>query len=421
MSDETLAVLLHGNVVGELTQEIPGGDPAFTYTEDYATSGEIALSARLPIQRATFTFGRVLPYLRGLLPENSDVRARWAREFGVTPNDSFGLLGAMGWDCPGAVQFCHPEQLDALAARSHDYVSIGESGIAARLRELGTQAASWTMREEHWSLGGQQEKIALTYLDGQWLEAHGSGATTHILKPGVNSLKHQALVEHLTMRAASFLNIDVAPTEYHRFEDQWAIVITRFDRNVIAGNEVLRIHQEDFTQALGRLPEFKYEASKGPGLQDMAQLITRDSVSLQGDRLGLADFLIINAVAGAPDGHSKNVGLLRTGGGSTIAPLFDLATGLAYESENVDRKIALSIGGERQISRVFRQQWDKAAAVLRIDSDVFISRVNGMAQAFPESFIRAINEVPDAEGIDKIAEQTLPRLVDNAQQIISRL
>jgi serine/threonine-protein kinase HipA len=79
MSDETLAVLLHGNVVGELTQEIPGGDPAFTYTEDYATSGEIALSARLPIQRATFTFGRVLPYLRGLLPENSDVRARWAR------------------------------------------------------------------------------------------------------------------------------------------------------------------------------------------------------------------------------------------------------------------------------------------------------------------------------------------------------
>ena len=126
-------------------------------------------------------------------------------------------------------------------------------------------------------------------------------------------------------------------------------------------------------------------------------------------------------MAGAPDGHSKNVGPLRTGRGSTIAPLFDLATGLAYESENVDRKIALSIGGERQISRVFRQQWDKAAAVLRIDSDIFLSRVNGMAQAFPESFIRAINEVPDAEGIDKIAEQTLPQLVDNAQQIISRL
>jgi len=61
----------------------------------------------------------------------------------------------MGWDCPSAVQFCQPDQLDSLAARSHDYVSIDESGIAARLRELGTQSASWTMREEPWSLGGQ--------------------------------------------------------------------------------------------------------------------------------------------------------------------------------------------------------------------------------------------------------------------------
>ena len=50
--------------------------------------------------------------------------------------------------------------------------------------------------------------------------------------------------------------------------------------------------------------------------------------------------------------------------------------------------------------------------MLRIDSDVFISRANRMAQAIPESFIRAINEVRDAEGIDKIAEQTLPRLVE---------
>jgi len=57
MFDESLAVLLHGNVVGELTQAIVGGDPAFTYTENYVQSGEIALSARLGIQRTTFTPG----------------------------------------------------------------------------------------------------------------------------------------------------------------------------------------------------------------------------------------------------------------------------------------------------------------------------------------------------------------------------
>ena len=86
---------------------------------------------------------------------------------------------------------------------SVEYHPVSDADIAERLFRLHTQPASWTMPDEHWSLGGQQEKIALAHLDGNWFEAHGSAATTHILKPGIKVLLHQALVEHVTMRAAA--------------------------------------------------------------------------------------------------------------------------------------------------------------------------------------------------------------------------
>ena len=66
------------------------------------------------------------------------------------------------------------------------------------------------MPGEHWSLAGQQEKFALTRLGGEWHEAKGSAATTHIVKPGIKILPHQALIEHVTMRAAAAVGVSTA-------------------------------------------------------------------------------------------------------------------------------------------------------------------------------------------------------------------
>jgi serine/threonine-protein kinase HipA len=66
------------------------------------------------------------------------------------------------------------------------------------------------MTQEHWSLGGQQDKFALALIDGHWHEARGSAATTHIFKPGISHLSSQAMVEHATMSAARALGVDAA-------------------------------------------------------------------------------------------------------------------------------------------------------------------------------------------------------------------
>ncbi|MDX6261415.1 MAG: serine/threonine-protein kinase HipA [Kribbellaceae bacterium] len=419
---ERLAVLLYGQVVGSLDRATRGALPTFSYDDAYVDSGSVPLSLRLPIAPTSYPEHRVEPYLRGLLPENRETLGRWADRLGAAPDDIFAILAERGWECPGAVQFCRYEDVEDLLNRNAEYKPVGDGDIAERLRELIDEPASWAMPDEHWSLGGQQEKFALTLLDGQWHEAHGSAATTHIIKPGIKVLLHQAVVEHLTMAAASEMGVDVAASRIVRFDDQWALVIERFDRIVGGDGAVVRVHQEDFCQALGRLPEAKYESRGGPRLTDMAGVVKKWSSQREDDLMALADFAAINLVAGAPDGHSKNISLLLAHGGQRrTAPLYDLATGLSYDRGAVDRSVALSIGGERIFSRIRRKQWDKAAGTLGLEPDLLVDRTRGMAERYPDAFERAVANIKDVPGANEVGARTLPALREHCKSLVQQL
>ena len=257
-------------------------------------------------------------------------------------------------------------------------------------------------------------------VNGVWHEAPGSAATTHIFKPGIAELKHQALVEHATMVAANELGVDVATSQLLQFEQEWAIVVSRFDR-IADDYGVSRIHQEDFCQALRREPVEKYETHGGPGLRDMMRVVKQQSTARSDDVLALADFAAINLGAGAPDGHAKNISRLRVPQQRTIAPLYDLATGLAYDRGKVDRSIAVSIGGERFVSRIRRSQWLKAAQVLGLPADELRSRVAALAAGFPDAFGKALRAVEQAPGALEVAERALPRLEHHCDRIQAQL
>lgn len=419
---ERLAVLLYGRVIGQLEQAVGGGLPTFSYDDAYVADGTVPLSLRLPIAQTSYSGPRVEPYLRGLLPENRATLARWADRLGVVPDDIFAILAEMGWDCPGAVQFCRIDDVDDLLSRGGEYKPVSDVDIADRLRALIDEPASWSMPGEHWSLGGQQEKFALALLAGQWHEARGSAATTHIIKPGIKVLHHQALVEHLTMAAASGLGVDVAGSRIVQFDDQWALVVERFDRIVGRDGAVVRVHQEDFCQALGRLPELKYESRGGPRLTDMAGVVKRWSSYRDDDLMALADFAAVNLVAGAPDGHSKNISLLLAPDGQRrIAPLYDLATGLSYDPGPVERSIAVSIGGERIFSRIRRKQWEKAAGTLGLAADLLIGRAKGLAEHYPDAFERAVANAQGIPGATEVGARTLPALREHCKRLVQQL
>ncbi|MBM6403173.1 HipA domain-containing protein [Phycicoccus sp. CSK15P-2] len=419
MADDLL-VLLYGQVVARLQQQ-PHQSPTLQYLPDYVRQGSVALSARLPLQGEAYAPERALPFLAGLLPESRGARERWARQLGTDEDDIFAVLAEMGWDCPGAVQFCRPDQLDLLTGRDTRYERLTDADIEERLTHLAEDPVSWTMPDEHWSLGGQQEKFALARIDDAWHSAHGAGATTHIVKPGIRDLHQQALVEHATMAAARMLGVDVAPTHYQRFGDRWAIVIERFDRAVAADGSIVRIHQEDFCQALGRMPERKYEDKGGPTLEDMVRTVRQQSSQVGDDLLALADFLVINVVSGAPDGHSKNLSILRGPHGNLIAPLYDLATALVYDTGRVERKVALSVGGQRLFTRIYAKQWGRAARILALPADLLRARVHQLASGFPAAYDRALHDLGDAPGVDEVRDRSVGEVSAHCDRIIARL
>lgn len=402
MAARSLLVVMYDTVVGRIDQRSPTREPEFTYESEYAATGATPLGIRMPVADTTYRGRYVRSFLEGVLPEEPRTRQRWGSQLGVDPNDTVAILAQMGWDCPGAVQFCLPDALAEMQARSSALERVSDHDLEERLRTLRTSStASWTLPEEHWSLPGQQAKFALTRRRDGWYESRGSGATTHILKPGIDNLHHQALVEHVTMAAGRELGLDVADTEFTHFGDETAIVIERYDRIVREDSSVLRLHQEDFCSASGRLPAKKYEAHGGPGLADMARIIDQNADDRAISLRKLGDFAAFNYISGAPDGHAKNLSLMLLPDQTRVAPLYDLATSLAYDGNTALREVAVSIGGRRKFGQVMGKNWDRAAATLGIPAEQFRTRVRQLAAGFPDAFFDALLHVgtPEAEEV----------------------
>ena len=117
MEDDKLKVYIAGKQAGVLAQDINGA-LSFQYFHDYRG---VPLSSAMPLSTRTYHDKVVRPYLWDLLPEDPAVRRLVAERVAISPNNPFALLGIIGLDCPGAVQFClsnveipHEEQLITL-------------------------------------------------------------------------------------------------------------------------------------------------------------------------------------------------------------------------------------------------------------------------------------------------------------------
>ena len=420
MADE-LAVFLSGIRMGAVVRS-PGGRYGLDYADDYRRTGRIPLSPTLPIGPGPFKSEHIDAYLEGLLPEKPAVREQWAIELGTTDH-AFALLTAMGRDCVGSVQFTPPNQVSDLLARPSDYKLQSMREIGDRLRGLRESGASWTLPDEHWSLPGAQDKFTLTRLGGAWHKHEGAGPSTHIVKPGVHQLHHQAALEHATMRVAERLGLRVAATQMQDFDGETAVVVRRFDRIIRPDNTIHRLHQVDFCQAMGRHPKNKYEERGGPRTESLATLLWNESALPEVDVRRFSDAVLFNYIVGAPDGHSKNFALLYAPDGrARMAPLYDLSSAFAYEPNKNGydlSKTAMSIGGRRKFGEVLHKHLDRHAREMRLDPSEVRDRTASLADAAPEAFYEVLLELgkPGKE----IEERLLPRLTKHTRDFAARI
>jgi serine/threonine-protein kinase HipA len=364
---------------------------------------------------AAYGDGVVRPWVEGLLPDNGYVRRTMAQKAGCSPNNPFELLAYYGRDCPGAVQICPPDELASVLAQEGSYEPIPKGEIGRRLKKAMSHAnPTWMGDDEHWSLGGAQGKISLARINGNWNVCHGSAATTHLLKPGVEGFSLQSLDEYLCMRLASECGLQVAEVSYEEFGSVPAIVVERYDREVHSDGSVARLHQEDLCQALGYLPQNKYapSASEALGLlkADATGRSTQDFVSA----------LFFNYLIGATDAHAKNYSIMHLSGESLfLAPLYDVASILPYEkTRRGPRVAAMPIGREKRFGRLTGSNLDRFANGNELSADGCRRLMTELA----ERVCDAVGVVVDANmrvpGVDRIGPSLVRTIRANGEAML---
>jgi serine/threonine-protein kinase HipA len=194
------------------------------------------------------------------------------------------------------------------------------------------------------------------------------------------------------MMLAADLGLPVASSRVVRFEDEVAIVVERFDRQV-SGRSILRVHQEDLCQALGVPPVLKYEADGGPGAKAIADLLRQHSRSAEEDVDGFVQALIFSWLVGGTDAHAKNFSILIGAEARVrLAPLYDVASALPYREVPLQKlKLAMKIGGKYRLREIGPRQWERLAMELRVSSDRVSEHVRRMAMALPDRCADLLN------------------------------
>lgn len=380
---ESLDVFLYGYPIGSLARA-GVEEYVLTYEEAWSSADTaVPLSNSLPLARRTHRGRVVANFVDNLLPDNPDVRQRWATDAGLDTVEPFFLLQTFGQDVAGAASFRAPGAPEEATRRA-----ISDAEIADRIRELRADDTAWhddsIPAAGQFSLGGAQRKFSLARHRGRWFETTGADASTHLFKPLVTGVADGELIEYLVMRSAYFLGIETAAVELYQHGDQHSLVVERFDRR-IEGQRTARLHQEDLLQALG-LPRLrKYEKDRGPGVDEVAALLR--SVADPNSLRRYATMLCFSWLVLSTDAHAKNYSLFVEADGSTLTPLYDASSVIPYLGPDLqldvpslleradERKLAVRYGASFLAGEVTRFELGVIARRCGMDEDDLLAIV----------------------------------------------
>ena len=375
-------------------------DTVFTYDESYMSS-PIAkpVSISLPLQAAPFSPTETGNFFDGLLPEGFTRRtvSQWVR---ADEGDYPAILAHLGNECLGAIRIVE----DGSPEPSPSYEPLGLDRIRALAQEGATQSAQ-LVAEAHLSLTGASGKVGLYHdgSSGHWYLPLGSAPSNCIVKQ--SHVRYDAIVtnEKLCLLTASKLGIAVP----HSFiidtgdsgEGDVLFATERYDRKEYSDDTIsglkrpLRLHQEDFCQALGVPPVSKYERSGDSYLPMMTDLLRHHSTDPIDDIIGFWDMVVFNWLIGNTDAHPKNYSLLYSDDLSSVrlAPAYDMVSTVIYEGTS--RNMSFNIGGEYAVEKVSRDNWLQAASQAGIGRGLAIDRLDRLAETLRPALLEASEEL----------------------------
>jgi len=374
----TLGVYLRRNFVGQLIQD-ENGQLAFLYAGGWLNNpNAVPLSHSLPLRKEKFNRNECRGFFAGVLPDESK-REIIAKNLGISARNDFAMLERIGGECAGAVTFVPAGQ--KLPERNDRYRLLSSEKLAEILKMLPRRPLMAGEDGIRLSLAGAQDKIAVHVHDQQISLPLGGAPSTHILKPAIEHFEGVVFNEALCMKLAHAIGLQTAKAEVGRVENIDYLLIERYDRSVLkdpGGAENLeREHQEDFCQALGIIPENKYQNEGGPSLKQCFDLLRGLSSAPVIDLQHLLDAVIFNFLIGNHDAHGKNFSLLY-GSQKRLAPLYDVLSTAYYP--DLSKKMAMKIGGEYASEKVGPKNFDQLANEAGLAKPMVKRRVREVAE-----------------------------------------
>ena len=348
-----LEVWLFADRVGTLA--LVEGRLTFRYTPAWLSRPKaVTLSSSLPLQTELFDDHKTRPFFAGLLPEGQ-MRRLIARQFQVSGQNDFALLDRIGGECAGAVTFLEPGQALPAPNQGDDVQWLSDEEVVAILDELPHRPMLAGKDGLRLSLAGAQDKLPVVF-DGARMGLPRNGTpSSHILKPAIHDVEDSVTNEGFCMALAEAMRLKPAKSKVHSVLNRSFLLVERYDRVVDAQGHRQRLHQEDFCQALGVIPEMKYQNEGGPDLAQCFELVRRVTRPNAPQILRLLDYVIFNALIGNHDAHAKNFSLLYTGKTPVLAPFYDTLSTAVYPT--LTPRMAMKIGSKYKFSELQARHW----------------------------------------------------------------
>lgn len=389
----------------------------FRYVEEWLGARDaFPVSIALPLGPHEESGGSAHSFFANLLPEGL-VRQAVCRRLGISESNDVELLRAIGGECAGALSIV--EAGAKLQAPDNEYEELDAQKLQSladdddRVVPLLVGGAQTRL-----SLAGAQEKLPVALLDGKIHLPLKRSASTHILKLPNPRYAHLPQNEAFVLGLASHAGLECASSELTRATKPQSLLVERYDRRRTDDPwPVRRLHQEDFCQALGLLPGQKYEQEGGPSLAQAVAVVRTSVANPLHDVRRLIEWQAFNAAVGNSDGHGKNLSILYDDEGPRLAPFYDLVSTREYA--NLDRLLAMSVGGRRNADELGYEQWVSLASELDMRDRVVLDIVGRTLETVADILPRWTDTFRERYGRLPVL-QTLPGRIDNQLRRLRR-